>query len=154
MNSVLTVGSARVRCQVADTKADSIGGSIAASDLSVAWGSSFMISAILRIRFLLAPLAMLAVLAACSAEPLNVPLTFQKNIQLPKDVGSPAIDLLTLDSGAGRLYVPHGSANTLGQSADGPILDDVSSAGGSRLNVIAGGNSASQPKCSWAGFAG
>ena len=72
-----------------------------------------MISAILRIRFLLAPLAMLAMLAACSAEPLNVPLTFQKNIQLPKDVGSPAIDLLTLDSGAGRLYVPHGSANTL-----------------------------------------
>ena len=72
-----------------------------------------MISAILRIRVHFAPLAMLAVLAGCSAEPLNVPLTFQKNIQLPKDIGPPAIDLLTLDPGSGRLYVPHGSANTL-----------------------------------------
>src|ERR1700730_14047419 len=73
-----------------------------------------MISAILRIRFLLAPLAMLALLAGCSpAEPLNLPLTFQKDIQLPKEAGAPAIDLLTLDSGSGRLYVPHGSANTL-----------------------------------------
>jgi YVTN family beta-propeller protein len=74
-----------------------------------------MISPILRIRFLLALLAMLAILAGCSpAEPLNLPLTFQKDIQLPKDAaGLPAIDLLTLDSASGRLYVPHGSANTL-----------------------------------------
>lgn len=74
-----------------------------------------MISAIRRLRFLLAPLAMMAVLAACSAaEPLNLPLTFQKDIQLPKDAaGLPAVDLLTLDSASGRLYVPHGSANTL-----------------------------------------
>jgi YVTN family beta-propeller protein len=72
-----------------------------------------MISAILRIRILFAPLAMLAVLAACSVEPPHVPLTFQKDIQLPKDMGPPAVDLLTLDSRSGRLYVPHGSANTL-----------------------------------------
>ena len=74
-----------------------------------------MISAIRRLTFLLAPLALVALLAACSpAEPLNLPLTFQKDIQLPKDtVGLPAIDLLTLDSPSGRLYVPHGSANTL-----------------------------------------
>jgi len=77
-------------------------------------GPSFMISAILRIRFLLAALAVLPLLAGCSpAEPLNLPLTFQKDIQLPKEAGAPAIDLLTLDSGAGRLYVPHGSVNTL-----------------------------------------
>jgi YVTN family beta-propeller protein len=73
-----------------------------------------MISPIRRLRFLLAPLALVAVLAACSAEPLYVPLTFQKDIQLPKETaGLPAIDLLTLDSASGRLYVPHGSANTL-----------------------------------------
>jgi YVTN family beta-propeller protein len=74
-----------------------------------------MISRIRRLRFLLPPLAVVALLAACSpAEPLNLPLTFQKDIQLPKDtVGLPAIDLLTLDSASGRLYVPHGSANTL-----------------------------------------
>jgi YVTN family beta-propeller protein len=77
-------------------------------------GPSFIISAILRIRFLVTPLALVAVLAACSAEPLNLPLTFQKDIQLPKETaGLPAVDLLTLDSASGRLYVPHGSANTL-----------------------------------------
>ena len=72
-----------------------------------------MMSAIRRLRLFLAPLAIVGLLAACSAEPLIVPLTFQKDIQLPKDVSAPAIDLLTLDPSSGRLYVPHGSANTL-----------------------------------------
>ena len=57
--------------------------------------------------------ALLAGLSACSADPLKVPLTFVKNIQMPRDTGAPAFDLLTLDPAAGRLYVAHGSANTL-----------------------------------------
>jgi YVTN family beta-propeller protein len=72
-----------------------------------------MMSAIRKIASSALLIGLLAVLSACSANPLQVPLTFVKNIQLPKDTGPPAIDLLTLDSGAGRLYVPHGSANTL-----------------------------------------
>jgi YVTN family beta-propeller protein len=58
-------------------------------------------------------MVLVAGLSACTADPLKVPLTFVRNIQLPKDTGTPAIDLLALDSAAGRLYVPHGSANTL-----------------------------------------
>jgi YVTN family beta-propeller protein len=57
--------------------------------------------------------AMVAGTSACSPTPLKAPLTFKKDIQLPKDAGTPAIDLLTLDASSGRLYVPHGSANAL-----------------------------------------
>lgn len=72
-----------------------------------------MMSAIPKIVSGLVLAALLAGLSACSADPLKVPLTFVKNIQMPRDTGAPAFDLLTLDSAAGRLYVPHGSANTL-----------------------------------------
>jgi YVTN family beta-propeller protein len=50
---------------------------------------------------------------ACSPAPLKAPLTFQKDIQLPKDTGAPSIDLLALDSRNGLLYAPHGSNNAL-----------------------------------------
>jgi YVTN family beta-propeller protein len=72
-----------------------------------------MMSRIRRTALNLLLIALVAGLSACTADPLKVPLTFVKNIQLPADVGTPAIDLLALDSSAGRLYVPHGSANTL-----------------------------------------
>jgi len=56
-------------------------------------------------------------LSACSpgaqADPLKPPLTDRGNIQLPKEAGRPAFDLLTLDSRNGRLYVSHSSASTL-----------------------------------------
>jgi len=73
-----------------------------------------MISAILRIRFPLAPLAILALLAACSPNaPLKGPLTFVKNVQLPADTVAPSIDLLALDPRSSRLYVPHTSNSAL-----------------------------------------
>ncbi len=72
-----------------------------------------MISAIRKPGLSLIAVVALASLSGCAAQPLKLPLTFQKNIQLPADTGTPAIDLLTLDSAAGRLYVPHGSASTL-----------------------------------------
>jgi len=72
-----------------------------------------MMSPIRRTARTLLLIALVAGLAACAADPLKVPLTFERNIQLPQDTGKPAIDLLTLDPGAGRLYVPHGSASTL-----------------------------------------
>ena len=72
-----------------------------------------MISAIRRTALSLLFFALLPGLTACTADPLKVPLTFVKNIQLPRDTGTPGIDLLTVDSTAGRLYVPHGSLNTL-----------------------------------------
>ena len=72
-----------------------------------------MISAIRRFPVNLLLIGILAAVSACTAEPLKVPLTHLRDIQLAKDVGLPAIDLLTLDSASGRLYVPHGSANTL-----------------------------------------
>ena len=72
-----------------------------------------MMSAIRRTAVSSLLFVLLAGLSACSADPLHLPLTFVRNIQLPPDTGAPAIDLLTLDSAAGRLYVPHGSANTL-----------------------------------------
>ena len=73
-----------------------------------------MISAIRRTALSLLFVVLLGGLSACTADPLKVPLTFKGNIQLPPDPsGVPAIDLLTLDSTAGRLYVPHGSVNTL-----------------------------------------
>lgn len=59
----------------------------------------------------------LLALSACSpgaqADPLKPPLTDTGNIQLPKEVGKPAFDLLTLDSRNGHLYVPHSSVSTL-----------------------------------------
>ncbi len=73
-----------------------------------------MMSAIRKTALILGLSALVAGLSACGTNPLNLPLTFQKNIQLPPEAsGLPAIDLLTVDSSAGRLYVPHGSANTL-----------------------------------------
>lgn len=83
--------------------------------------ASAMMSAIRKIASGLALFALLAGLSACTANPLKLPLAFVRNIQLPQDTGPPAIDLLTLDSGSGRLYVPHGSANTL-------VVIDVKSA--------------------------
>jgi DNA-binding beta-propeller fold protein YncE len=59
----------------------------------------------------------LLVLSACSpgaqADPLKPPLTDAGNIQLPKEAGKPAFDLLTLDSRNGHLYVSHSSVSTL-----------------------------------------
>jgi YVTN family beta-propeller protein len=72
-----------------------------------------MISAIRKAALSLLLFALAPGLTACTASPLTVPLTFVRNIQLPADTGAPAIDLLTLDSAAGRLDVPHGSASTL-----------------------------------------
>jgi DNA-binding beta-propeller fold protein YncE len=69
----------------------------------------------LKRRFLL--LLWLLVLTACStghvADPLKPPLTSLGNIQLPKETGTPAFDLLTMDPRVGRLYVPHSSVATL-----------------------------------------
>ena len=56
-------------------------------------------------------------LTACSpgaqADPLKPPLTDVGNIQLPKEAGKPAFDLLTLDPRNGHLYVSHSSVETL-----------------------------------------
>jgi DNA-binding beta-propeller fold protein YncE len=72
-----------------------------------------MISGIRKLPLLSLILAA-AWLTACSADAaLRSPLTFQKNIQLPADRTKPGIDLLSLDPRTGRLYVPHGSNNTL-----------------------------------------
>jgi len=72
-----------------------------------------MVSAIREavLGFLL--IATLASAAACSPAPLKAPLTFQKDIQLPRDASAPSIDLLALDSRNGLLYAPHGSNNAL-----------------------------------------
>jgi YVTN family beta-propeller protein len=51
--------------------------------------------------------------ACTSGAALPLPLTFLGNIQLPRDSTLPSIDLLTLDPRTGRLYVPHGSNNSL-----------------------------------------
>jgi len=75
-----------------------------------------MISAIPRLPITLAVACLLGVATACSptSKPLNVPLTVQDNIQLPRDVGTkPAFDLLSLDPRHGFLYVSHSSASTL-----------------------------------------
>lgn len=59
----------------------------------------------------------LAGLTACSpgvaADPLKPPLTSVDNIQLPKEAGKPAFDLLTVDPRNGRLYVAHSSIAAL-----------------------------------------
>ncbi|HEY8677309.1 MAG TPA: hypothetical protein VIN39_01590 [Candidatus Dormibacteraeota bacterium] len=70
-------------------------------------------SAIRRAVSFLALLGIVATASACAQSPLTLPLTFRHNIQLPRDSGPPAIDLLTLDSRNERLYVPHGSNNAL-----------------------------------------
>jgi len=74
-----------------------------------------MMSAIRKTTLrLMLTLGVVAGLTACSGDPLQRPLTFERNVQLPPDAsGVPGIDLLTVDPTAGRLYVPHGSANTL-----------------------------------------
>lgn len=73
----------------------------------------FVIISAIRKGFYLILIGLAVGLTACGSNPFKAPLTPLKNIQLPKDTGTPAIDLLTLDSAAGRLYVPHGSADTL-----------------------------------------
>jgi DNA-binding beta-propeller fold protein YncE len=66
-------------------------------------------------RFLVAVCVL--ILSGCTpgaqADPLKPPLTDAGNIQLPKEAGRPAFDLLTLDSRNGHLYVPHSSVATL-----------------------------------------
>jgi YVTN family beta-propeller protein len=56
-------------------------------------------------------------LAACApdaaANPLKSPLTAEGDIQLPKESGQPAFDLLTVDSRNNRLYVAHSSIAAL-----------------------------------------
>jgi YVTN family beta-propeller protein len=73
-----------------------------------------MIPAILRLRSFVAPLAILALTAGCSASTaINPPLTFLQNVQLPADTAHPSLDLLTLDERNSRLYVSHSSTNSL-----------------------------------------
>ncbi len=56
----------------------------------------------------------IALLAACSANPpLQVPLTKVGEVPLPQEQGKALVDLLSVDTRAGRLYVPHTSANSL-----------------------------------------
>jgi YVTN family beta-propeller protein len=71
-------------------------------------------SAILRLRFLVALAVMLAVTAGCSAVAApKPPLSFLQNVQLPTDTAKPSLDLLTLDERNNRLYVSHSSTNSL-----------------------------------------
>jgi DNA-binding beta-propeller fold protein YncE len=74
-----------------------------------------MISAIPRLPVTLAMAWLIVAATACSfsSKPLNIPLTVQANIQLPRDVGKPSIDLLSLDPRRGFLYVSHSSASSL-----------------------------------------
>jgi len=73
-----------------------------------------MMSAIFRLRFLVAPVAIVAVTAGCSANTaIKPPLTFLQNVQLPIDTTKPSLDLLTLDERNSRLYVSHSSSNSL-----------------------------------------
>lgn len=65
------------------------------------------------VRLFVLLLLLLPGLSACTPGPPKSPLSFIRDIQLPRDNTLPAIDLLTLDSGQGRLYVPHSSANRL-----------------------------------------
>jgi YVTN family beta-propeller protein len=68
---------------------------------------------IARLRWLVA-VSLLAGLAGC-AQPvaLREPLTATGQIKLPADQGKPSVDLLSLDSRSGRLYVPHASHDAL-----------------------------------------
>jgi len=78
------------------------------------------------LAFLLA--ASLAASACGPRSALNLPLTFEGNIQLPRDTGLPSIDLLDLDYRNGRLYVPHSSNNALDivDSRSGTYIGSVS----------------------------
>jgi DNA-binding beta-propeller fold protein YncE len=68
------------------------------------------------VRHVLVAFGVLA-LTACSpgaqADPLKPPLTDAGNIQLPKEPGKPAFDLLTLDPRNAHLYISHSSVSTL-----------------------------------------
>jgi len=66
-----------------------------------------------RVVALLCLVAMSACSPNSAANPIRAPLTALGNIQLPKEAGKPAFDLLTLDSRNGRLYVPHSSIAAL-----------------------------------------
>jgi hypothetical protein len=71
-------------------------------------------ASISRVRFLAALGAAAVLFSGCGGgASLRPPLTFEKNIQLPHDRTKPAIDLLTLDPRAGRLYVAHTSTASL-----------------------------------------
>jgi len=72
-----------------------------------------MMTAIRKIALGLLLFAIAAGATACSPTPPKPPLTFKTDIQLPRDTGLPSIDLLTLDSRNGLLYVSHGSNNAL-----------------------------------------
>jgi DNA-binding beta-propeller fold protein YncE len=83
-----------------------------------------------RARFLAALGAAAILFSGCGGDsPLRPPLTFEKNIQLPHDPIKPAIDLLTLDPRAGRLYVAHTSTAS---------LDIIDTRLGSLLGSVAG----------------
>jgi YVTN family beta-propeller protein len=72
-----------------------------------------MMTAIRKAALGLLLIATVAGATACLPTPPKAPLTFQKDIQLPRDTGLPSVDLLTLDSRNGLLYVSHGSNNAL-----------------------------------------
>lgn len=57
---------------------------------------------------------LITTLTACSpGSPIKEPLTLIVNVTLPADTTVPSLDLLSLDSRSGHLYVPHGSLNAL-----------------------------------------
>ncbi len=59
-------------------------------------------------------IAVLACLTtACGSSPIQQPLTPGPNIQLPKDNHLPSLDLITVDSRSGMLYVSHSSRAAL-----------------------------------------
>ena len=64
-------------------------------------------------RLVVALLAAIATGACSASSPLHPPLTFKANISLPRDTVPTGIDLLTLDSRVGRLYVSHTSSNAM-----------------------------------------
>ena len=73
-----------------------------------------MISAIRRLAIALATAGLVLATTGCSAsKPLDVPLSVQTNIQLPRDVTKPSIDLLSLDPRREYLYISHSSASSL-----------------------------------------
>jgi len=66
-----------------------------------------------RILLLLCLIGLTACSPGATADPLKPPMTVVANIQLPKETGKPAFDLLTLDSRNEKLYVAHSSVGTL-----------------------------------------
>lgn len=69
------------------------------------------------VRRAILAVACIAALSGCSTgavtDPFRLPLTFLGNIQLPKEPGKPAFDLLAADSRNGRLYAAHSSVDLL-----------------------------------------